>query len=81
MAPAGRLGLEQLLDVVADGEDERLPADAHTCLEMLAAQLSVVKAQILESDRRIIADARRIELGRGLMTIPGVGPLSASALL
>lgn len=81
VAPAGRLGLEQLLEVVADAEDERLPADARTCLHMLAAQLSVVKAQILENDRRIMADARRIELGQRLMAIPGVGPLLASALV
>lgn len=48
---------------------------------MLAAQLSVVKAQILENDRRIMADARRTELGQRLMAIPGVGPLLASALV
>jgi transposase len=81
VAPAGRLGLEQLLDVIADASDGRLPADARTCLQMLAAQLTVVKAQILDNDRRIMADARRTELGRRLMAIPGVGPLLASALV
>jgi transposase len=81
VAPAGRLGLERLLDVVADAGDERLPAEARACLQMLAAQLGVVKAQILENDRRIMADARSTELGRRLMGIPGVGPLLASALV
>jgi transposase len=81
VAAAGRLGLERLLAVVADADDERLPADARTCLKMLAAQLVVVKAQILENDRRIMADARSTELGRRLMAIPGVGPLLASALV
>lgn len=81
VAPAGRLGLERLLDVVADATDERLPAEARACLQMLAAQLSVVKAQILENDRRIMTDARSTELGRRLMAIPGVGPLLASALV
>jgi len=81
VASAGRLGLEQLLDVVADAGDERLPADARGCLQMLAAQLGVVKAQILENDRRVMADARSTELGRRLMAVPGVGPLLASALV
>jgi transposase len=81
VAPVGRLGLERLLEVVADPEDHRLPAGAHACLQMLAAQLDMVKAQILENDRRIMADARSTELGRRLMAIPGVGPLLASALV
>jgi len=81
VAAAGRLGLERLLDVIADAGDDRLPADARTCLQMLAAQLGVVKAQILENDRRIMADARSTELGRRLMAIPGVGPVLASALV
>jgi transposase len=80
VASIGRLGLEQLLEVV-DNEDHRLPTDARVCLQMLAAQLAVVKTQILENDRRVTADARRTELGRRLMAIPGVGPLLASALV
>jgi transposase len=48
---------------------------------MLAAQLRVVKEQILENDRRIMARARETELGRRLMEIPGVGPLLASAFV
>lgn len=81
VAPAGRLGLDRLFEVIADPRDDRLPDDARTCLQMLGAQLTVVKAQILENDRRIMADARSTELGRRLMAIPGVGPLLASALV
>jgi len=81
VAPIGRNGIDQLLDVIADEADERVPADARVCLEMLAAQLRMVKAQILENDRRILASARETELGRRLMEIPGVGPLLASAIV
>jgi transposase len=80
-APIGRNGIEQLLDVIADPTDERVPADARFCLEMLAAQLRIVKEQILENDRRILASARETELGRRLMEIPGMGPLLASAIV
>ncbi len=81
VAPVGRLGLQRLIEVVADPEDHRLPAGARISLQMLVAQLAVVKAQILKNDRQILADARRTELGRRLMAIPGVGPLIASALV
>ena len=81
VAPTGRSGIERLLDVIADAGDGRVPAEARTCLEMLAAQLRVVKEQILENDRRIMASARATEVGRRLMEIPGVGPLLASAFV
>lgn len=81
VAPVGRIGLERLLAIVADKDDERIPLDARICLEMLGAQLTVVKEQILENDRRIRASARDTEVGRRLMEIPGVGPLLASAFV
>ena len=80
VAPIGRRGIDQLLAIVADESDVRVPPDARLCLQMLAAQLIVVKQQILENDRRVRASARATDLGRRLMEIPGVGPLLASAL-
>src|SRR5690348_15946261 len=53
VAPVGRRGAEQLLEV-ADTVD-RLPEVAHACLGALGVQLRTLKAQILEFDRRIIA--------------------------
>src|SRR3974390_2624827 len=80
VAPIGRRGLDQLLAIVADEDDARVPADARLCLKMLAAQLTVVKHQILQNDRRVRASARATDLGRRLMEVPGVGPLLARAL-
>lgn len=81
VAPVGRLGVERLLEIVEDEDDDRIPVDARLCLKMLMAQLAVVKQQVLENDRRVLASARRTELGRRLMEIPGVGPLLASAFV
>lgn len=81
VAPVGRLGLERLLAIIADGDDASIPGDARLCLEMLGAQLAVVKEQVLENDRRIRVSARETEVGRRLMEIPGVGPLLASAFV
>ena len=81
VAPVGRMGLERLETILADRDDARMPAEARACLEMLAEQLQVVKAQILENDRRVRESAGSTELGRRLMEIPGVGPLVASAFV
>ena len=81
VAPIGRRGIDQLLAIVTDAEDMRVPADARLCLQMLAAQLAVVKEQILENDRRVRASARKTELGCRLMEVPGVGPVLASAFM
>src|SRR5438270_708920 len=55
VAPVGRNGVEQLLGVVADSNDKRLPEVARACVAALGAQLRMLKAQVLEFDRRIMA--------------------------
>jgi len=80
-AAIGRGGLERLIAVIADQEDARLPDEARACLGVLSTQLDMVKEQILDNDRRILADARKTEAGRRLMKIPGIGPLLASAIV
>jgi transposase len=62
VAPIGRNGIEQLLVVINDETDQRVPADARLCLRMLEVQLKVVKEQILENDRRVRAIARETEV-------------------
>lgn len=81
MAPVGRLGLQTLIQIGRDETDQRVPATAKLCLAMLADQLDLVNRQALENDRRILASARDTEAGRRLMTIPGVGPVLASAMV
>lgn len=81
VSPIGREGIDRLLQIVSDTDDARVPAEARACLEMLAAQLRLVKAQILENDRQITARARETEIGRRLMAIPGIGPLLSSAFV
>ena len=80
-AAVGRGGLDRLIAVIADQDDARLPDEARACLAVLCTQLEMVKDQILDNDRRILADARKTEAGRRLMKIPGIGPLLASAIV
>ena len=81
VAPVGRRGVEQLLEVVADSADERLPEVARACLAALGSQLRALKAHILEFDRRIIAWHRSSATSKRLDAIPGVGPALATALV
>ena len=81
VAPVGRNGVEELLGVVADASDKRLPEIARACLAALGAQLRMLKAQILEFDRMINAWHRSNETSRRLDEIPGVGPALATALV
>ena len=77
VAPVGRKGVEELLGVVSDPRDKRLPDVARACLAALGAQLRVLKAQILEFDRMITAWHRSSETSKRLDAIPGVGPALA----
>jgi transposase len=81
VAPVGRNGVEELLKVVADARDERVPAIARACVAALGAQLRALKVQILEFDRRIMAWHRSSEASKRLDAIPGVGPALATALV
>jgi transposase len=75
VAPVGRHGVEQLLNVVADPNDKRVPEIARACLAALGAQLRRLKEQVLEFDRMINAWHRSNEMSRRLDEAPGVGPV------
>jgi transposase len=81
VAGIGRNGLERLLKVIENGDDDRVPSAARDCLLALRDQLEMVKHQILDADRRVLAWHRASELSRRLEEIPGVGPLIATALV
>jgi len=81
VAPVGRKGVEQLLAVLTDTNDKRVPEVARGCIAALGAQLRMLKAQILEFDRQIMAWHRSNETSRRLDAIPGVGPALATALV
>jgi transposase len=81
VAPVGRRGVEQLLVLIADGDDTRVPDVARACISALGVQLRALKAQILELDRRILAWHRSSEVSQRLDHIPGIGPALATALV
>jgi transposase len=81
VARVGRNGVAELLAVAADPTDRRLPEVARTCVAALGVQLRMLKAQILEFDRRIGAWHRSNQTSQRLDQIPGIGPALATALV
>jgi transposase len=79
-AAQGNAGLKELLKVIASDEDERLPADAHASLVVLAAELQAMQTLIGSIEKRIMAHHRKNEASRRLQTIPGIGFIGATAI-
>jgi transposase len=81
VAPVGRKGVEELLRVIADPADKRIPEIARACLAALGTQLQRLKEQLLEFDRMIMAWHRSDERSRRLDEVPGIGPMLATAVV
>jgi transposase len=79
-AAQGREGLKELLAVIADERDERLPIDARASLIVLAAQLQALQTLIGSLEKRIIAQHRANEASKRLESIPGIGIVGATAI-
>ena len=62
-------------------EDERVPEPARQVVQLLAAQLEDVGRRIAEIDGRITAWHKDNQVSRRLATIPGIGPLIATAIV
>jgi transposase len=80
VAPVGVPQVKKLLRIIADTDDARLPSLARTCLESLVRQFLSLDKEIYAAEKRIHTWHRSNEVSRRLETIPGIGPIIASAL-
>ena len=80
VAAQGREGLKELLAIIADEGDARLPLDARASLIVLAAHLQALQTMIGAIERRITSQHRANEASKRVATIPGIGVLGASAI-
>jgi transposase len=80
VAAQGREGLKQLLAIIADEKDARLPIDARASLIVLAAQLQALQTMIGSIERRLIVQHRANESSKRLESVPGIGLIGASAI-
>jgi len=80
VAAQGRDGLKQLLTIIADEKDARLPIDARASLIVLAAQLQALQTMIGSIERRLLVQHRANEASKRLESVPGIGTIGASAI-
>ncbi len=79
VVPQGAANASRLIAIVAD-QDSGLPANATGTLKALVAALTHLEAEIEKLDVEIARLARENEVARRLMTVPGIGPLIATAI-
>ena len=77
----GRNGTAELLQIIGNVGDDRIPPVARFCLDLLARQYLALNAEVASIDKRIHAWHRSCEESRRLEEIPGIGPLVATALV
>jgi len=80
VAAQGREGLKQLLTIIADEKDARLPIDARASLIVLAAQLQALHTMIGSIEKRLTVQHRANESSKRLESVPGIGIIGASAI-
>jgi transposase len=81
VAAKGVSHLDDLIAIVRDPDDSRLPPPARPALEELAQQIAALEARLDPLEQEITSQVRGSEAGRRLATIPGIGPIIAGALL
>ena len=77
----GRNGTGELLRIVENGADGRIPPLARGILGVLARQYSALGAELGSIQKSILAWHRSCEASRRLEEIPGIGPIVATALV
>ncbi len=73
--------VNELIAIIEDADDTRLPCLARQALGALVAQLRAIKTEVADLERQLRAWHRSHEASRRLATIPGVGMITATALV
>ena len=81
VAPQGIWRIAELKAIVGDKADERLPASCRAALTAVVRQLDSLANAIEDLDRAVVAHCKSNETSRRLSAIPGIGPITASALV
>ena len=70
-----------MIEVLHDEADSRLPEAARVMLREVAETIADLEARLARIDRTIVTQVKNNETTRRLMSIPGVGPITASAVV
>lgn len=81
VAAQGAPKVADLIEVIEDPEDQRVPMLAREALGSLIDQLRMAQVQIVGLEKKLLVWHRANEASRRLETIPGVGVITATALV
>src|SRR5690348_4088658 len=79
-APRGLRNVAPLIAIVRDQSDARLPAAARPVLEVLARQIEQLEEAVATLEKQLLAWHKSNPVSQRLATIPGIGPIIATAL-
>lgn len=79
VAPQGIRNVRKLFEII-DGADERLPTLVRRILSRLFSQLAALTKEIIGLEKQIKAWHLDHQVSRRLTSVPGVGPITASAI-
>lgn len=80
VAVKGRRGLAELIAMLTDPEDQRVPSPLREALVMSAETLRGLERKLAAIDRQLAAAGRENATYRHLITAPGYGPILSSAM-
>ena len=78
VAPKGLAHLDKLAALLAD--PTAVPEGVRSVCSVLLESLTLLDRQIAALDKEIVRRSREDEIARRLMTIPGIGPITATAI-
>ncbi len=81
VARQGAGGVGELLATLRDAEETPLPAAAKAALLGIADQIEALETQVEEVEAAILAWHKSNEASRRLAGVPGIGPITASAIV
>jgi transposase len=80
VAAQGLRNVGELIAIVRDDGDTRLPDVARQVLQVLAAQLEQIEAAIAALEKQLMAWHKTNAVSQRLASIPGIGPIIATAI-
>lgn len=81
VAPRGRGRLGELVRQLEAAEEEHIPGSARVMLLELVEAIEAQSERIARAEKAIVSAARADATARRLMTVLGVGPITASAIV
>ena len=81
VAAKGQRGLSELIAILVDPEDRRLPSPLREGLVAIVETLRGIDRKLAAIDRQLVQAGRENATYRHLITAPGYGPILASAMV